>query len=54
VVTTTCSVHNNNPAASSSLMWRALHLIMAAAILSGYALVCVYLGNAIVTRIWGG
>jgi hypothetical protein len=57
VVNTTCSVHSNNPAVSSALMWRVLHLIMAAAILSGYALVCVYLGNTlatlIATLIWG-
>jgi hypothetical protein len=34
-------------------MWRALHLTIALALLCGYALVCVYLGNAIVTLIWG-
>jgi hypothetical protein len=32
---------------------RALHLTIALALLSGYALACVYLGNAVVTLIWG-
>jgi hypothetical protein len=53
VVNTTYSVHNNNPAVGSSLMWRAVHLTIAFALLSGYALFMVYLGNAVVTLIWG-